>query len=241
MLNRLALSVGGSVTAAVLLVAAAPAAVAEASPPSRSFLVQSQVFVRTSAGAGARVSIIQVCPPGSPFDADAAGWTETLYFDGFMNAPFPPLGYRFRGTEVWPAGKVSRWQVRSHSAAKSTEVWGFAACLVTVGAGDTSYTGRIKTTVRVWGPVGARTMISIRATEQATTTDAMADLGFPDMDSTSRRAGLTARNAAAIFQPAPTGITTIRARTVRRLKAGRFAEVSNSTFLTTNFHVRPFP
>jgi hypothetical protein len=162
-----------------------------------------------------------------------------LYFDGFMNVPFEPPGYRFVGTEYWSAGTVSRWRMRSW-AATSSSVWSFAVCRVTVPSAATSYTGRIKTTIRLWGPAAAQSQIHVSMShEAASSTELAADMSYQPMDTSLRRTGLAARNAVAVFYPRATGVGEVRGRTLGRLLPGRYAEITNWTDLTTHFRLMP--
>jgi hypothetical protein len=214
--NRKVQAFGAAISAAAL-VALAPLPAAAA---SRSIYVRTFVSVWVTASPGAIISLIQVCPAGGRLDPRFVESTELLALNPAM---------RLRSRELWPAGMVTRWTViRPTSVTDLTGLQETLACRVEIGAAST-YVGRVKTVVRIWGPAAARRGYAITLGSIVERNPLL----FGAFESTQKLVGLRMINAVA-HAPSSVEPETITGRTIRTTRRGTFSAVIQWNRLTSN-------
>jgi hypothetical protein len=103
-------------------------------------------------GAGAFVSVIQLCPAGSRLDKAA-----TRAYSARTDAELQSTVRRV-SRELWPTGMVSRYRVLSAATVPQDDGFGLvnaAVCTGQTSTRATSVSARASTDVRVWGPASA--------------------------------------------------------------------------------------
>jgi len=174
--------------------------------------------------AGTRMSVIQTCPRGSDLDKAATRRLGEAH----------DARLRVANKEYWPAGMVTRYQVRQRlSAARPALVATSVVCRSKVAATATTASGRAKADVRVWGPAPARIVLADAVVVAVTD-----DLAAGYMFRTSLRAAGVDRHPASmrrtvaavqrVFTDADGDVVVAVGETQRRVTSGRFASMRNN-------------
>lgn len=222
------------VAGAAVLAVAGPAGAA--TTPARVVLTGSVSVsaVRGALPVGADLSVVQTCPQGSVLDR-----TQTAAAEHAMDAATDPH-LRLASRELWVAGIVSRYSVRTATTATTVlPLVDAVLCSTPVAPAATTVSGTASTDLRVWGPAPAGVQL-VNATVTLVTDTAAADYVYATV---MRAAGAGASRGSlpgavhavqATAQKAGIGAVSATGRSSARVRRGQFVSIYNSYRYTSD-------
>jgi hypothetical protein len=178
--------------------------------------------------AGATVSVLQYCAPGSSLVV-----ATTRQAAAEADQELDPH-VRLASREFWPAGSVSRYRVvKAVSAAHPLPLVGAVLCTGTVASTATTSSGSGATDLRVWGPAPARLAL-VNATVVAASDSLESDDAFATVVTAAGVASSRGSLADAVqavqkaTQTEGLGSVATVGRTSRRVARGRFVSMRSA-------------